>query len=114
MNLPEPPHCTFTNLTIVDWDSYTREAEESFGLLGLPSSYSTGEPQFRKILNYPVKHHILKVHIPNMIPFLTDITTRLVIERDALHIHELNARIRHNIADSNRQKWTQNVESCLI
>ena len=60
-NLLEPPHRSFTNLEKTDWDSYTREVEESFALLGLASSCSTGEPQFRKILNSSAKHHIPKV-----------------------------------------------------
>ena len=51
MNFPEPLHRTFTGLKKADWDSFAREAEESFGRLELPSFSSTGEPQFRKILN---------------------------------------------------------------
>ena len=115
MNLSEPPYRTFTNLKKTDQDSYIREAEESFALIELPSSCSTDEPQFRKILNSSAKHHIPQGHILNMIPNVNKITKPLIIERDALrsssssdpHIHELNAKIRHNIADCNRQKWTQ-------
>ena len=83
--IPEPPHRTFVNLKRPDRDSYTREAEESFALLlGLPSSCSTGELLFRKILNTFAKHHFPQGHIPNRIPNRTESATRLLIERDAL------------------------------
>ena len=36
------------------------------------------------ILNTSAKHHIPQGHIPNMIPNLTEITKRLLIERDIL------------------------------
>ena len=63
----EPPHRTFINLRKADWDSYTREAEESFTLMGQSSSCNTGELLFRKILNISAKHHIPQDHIPNVI-----------------------------------------------
>ena len=62
INFPEPPHQTFTNLKNADWDSFTREADESF--------------QFHKILISSIKHHI-----PNM---TLHFTKRLIFERDAL------------------------------
>ena len=51
-----------------------------------------------------------------MIPNVTEITKRLIVEQDALrlfsptnpHIQELKAQINHNIAESNRQKWQLN------
>ena len=68
-----------------DWDSYTREAEESFVLLGFPSSCSTSEPLFHKILNISAKHHIPQGHILNIShPYLTEIAKPIIIERDAL------------------------------
>ena len=67
INTPEPTHRIFTNLTKSDWGSYTREAKESFALLQLPSSCSTGESQFRKLLNTSAKHHISQGHIASMI-----------------------------------------------
>ena len=70
----EPPHRTFTNLGKSECNSYIREAEESSVLLGLPSSCSTGDLQFRKILNSSAKHHIFHGHIPNMISNLIEIT----------------------------------------
>ena len=104
----EPPHGTFTNLRKVDWDSYTREAEETFALLELPSSSSMSEKMFWKILNTSAKHRIPQGHILNMIPNVTEIAKRL-IKRDALrfsslfdlHIQELNAQI-HRTISSNR------------
>ena len=55
-----------------------------------------------------------------MIPTLTEIAKQLIIEREVLrssspfdsHIQKLNAESHHNIASTNRQKWTQTVESC--
>ena len=99
MNLPDLPHRIFTNLKKEDCDSYTREKEENFALLGLPSSCSTGELLFRKTINTSAKHHIAQGHIPNTLPNLTEITKRINIERDALrfsspsdpHRQELNA-----------------------
>ena len=52
--------------------------------------------------------------------FTGEITKPLIVERDTLHsyslidlhLHELNTQICHNIADSNRQKCSNAVESC--
>ena len=79
-----------------DKDLYAREAEESFALLELPSSCSTGEPLFRKILNSSPKYHILN---------LTETAKWLIIEKCALrsssssdlHMQELDAQFYHNI-----------------
>ena len=114
------PPSNFHQPKKTDWDSYTREAEESFSLLEPPSSCSMGKLLFRKILNTSAKHYIPQGHIPNMIPNLTETAYRLIIERDTIRssspthqqIPELNKQIRHNIADSNRRKWIQTVEPC--
>ena len=84
MKFPEPPHRTFNNLKKADRDSFPRDVEESLALLELSFFCSTGEPQFRKILNFFAKHHISQGHILNMTPNLTEITKRLINERDAL------------------------------
>ena len=80
MNLPEPPHRNFTNLKKADWDSVIREAKASFTRLQLPSSCSTGESQFRKILNSSSKHPMSQGHIHNMTPNLTDVMKLFIVE----------------------------------
>ena len=105
MNFLETPYRTFTHLKKADWDSFTRETEESFTPLELPSFCNMGESQAE------IPHS--QIHIPNT-------KKRLPIKRDALrstsltdpHIHELSRQISDNIADFIRQKWTQTVESC--
>ena len=73
-----------TNLKKADWDSYTREAEEFFALLGPPFSCSTGELLFRKILNTSAKHHIPQGHNINMITNLNETSKQLITERDTI------------------------------
>ena len=75
---PQVPRISFTNLRKADWDSFTRETEEAFARLELPSSASTGEVQFRNILLTSARHFIPTDHIPNYIPNLPDSTKQLI------------------------------------
>ena len=120
MVFPEPPHHTFTNLRKANWSSYTWETEEGFSNLELPSSCSTGEKEFRRVITNAAKKHIPRGHIPNMIPNLTNTSKRLINERDSLrrldptdpHISALDTQITQEIRNSNRQTWIHTVESC--
>ena len=85
-----------------------------------PSSCSTGEAQFRRILLRAARHHIPQGHIPHHIPNLTDETKRLIRQRDDLrttdpthpNIRVLDQHITRDISESNRKKWIHTVETC--
>ena len=117
---PDPPRQTFDNFRKADWISFTRETERAFTQLGRPTSCSTGEIQFRRILLSSARHFIPKGHIPNHIPDLPDSTKQLIRQRDSLrstnpthpHIHDLDLQITKDISDSNRKKWIHTVETC--
>ena len=120
MTFPEPPRRTFTNFRKARWDSYTWETEERFSNMELPSSCSTGEGSFRRVLTAAAHKHIPRGNIPHMIPNLTDSAKRLIDERDSLrrldptnpYISTLDEQITQDIHKSNRQTWIDTVESC--
>ena len=118
MDFPETPHRTFTNLRRADWTSFTRVTEEGFSGLAPPSSCSTGEGEFRRILSNASKHHIPRGHIHNMIPDLSQTAKLLIRQRDFYRSHlptspnirMLDEQITQEIYNSNRQTWINAVE----
>ena len=120
MDCPEPPRHTFTNFRKANWEAFTAWTEERFAALEPPTSCSTGEGTFRRILLDATKQFVPKGNIPNMIPNLSDSTKRLIRERDTIRAHSptdprlplLNQQVEEDINKTNQKTWIQRAESC--
>ena len=120
MEFPEPAHRTFINFKKADWEAFSRETEDAFATLQVPSSCSTGEKVFRQILLSASLKHIPRGHIRNFIPNLSNNAKSLIQQRDTIRsnspnnpvLSTLNEQITQEIRHTNRQTWIHTVESC--
>ena len=120
MDCPEPPRRTFTNFRKANWDAFTAYTEERFAAVEPPTSCSTGEGTFRRIILDATEQFVPRGNIPNMIPNLSDSSKRLIRERDSIRAHSptdprlllLNQQVEEDIKSTNMNTWIERTESC--
>jgi hypothetical protein len=116
-----PPRTTrtFVNFKRVKWGLFTSETERLFADLQRPTSCSTGEQLFRRVLSRAFKHHIPAGYRKDFQPGLSREAIDLTKFRDRLReldpldpeIPNLNQLITDTISNEHEKLWREKVES---
>ena len=111
------PRRSFTNFRRANWDGFRSESEAAFARLPPPTSCSTGEKLWRRIILKASSHHIPCGYRSNYVPGLNAESAGLVRERDEVRVRDpndpslvdINQRLATSIASSNRARWMEKV-----
>ena len=109
---------TYTNFRKAKWDEFKRETETHFAHLPLPSSCSTGEKEWRRVMQKCSARHIPAGFHRIFVQGLDPTSASLIGERDSRRaldpndpeIASLNLRISASLASSSRKKWMETLQ----
>jgi hypothetical protein len=107
------------NFKKAKWGLWISETEACFANLPLPTSCSTGEKVFRKVLNDASKHHIPAGYRTDFLPGLSREPVDLTKKLDRLQnqnpqdpeIPWLNTLISQTVTSDAKLRWRETVES---